>query len=423
MAYLGLLTYCVLLFIRPSDWVAAVLNWPLEAWVVTLSLIFGIVRYKTSEYPHRGGLGVMVAMLVGWVVCVFLSNAVHGNMSDAVTFTIDFGKRALVATMFWLVIDSTRKMRWFSVVFVVVIAALGWQGIYMVEHGYGWAGQPMYWGGRIRWIGMWDGANVLSLIFVTAIPFVLEMVLGPWPFIGRIVAAASGGLILTGMGYAASRGAGQALVLVLLFYFKKRLGAIGFGIGGVAVLGLLLVAPARFTHLETDDGSIDAESSNERIDMWAQGLEMFKYNPVFGIGKGRYASYTGSLIAHNAFIQNLGETGFVGVTLWLGLIYYPIKRLRKVLEYEESLSPHLRSMARAVLLSFVGYLAASMFISTDLEPLYILMALSGVMLDIARHETGEPMPVSFGVPDIAGIMCMTSVGIVGMYILVRLLGS
>jgi putative inorganic carbon (hco3(-)) transporter len=346
MAFLGLLTYCFVLFIRPADWIPAVMGWPIEAVVVSVTLVLGLSKYMSRTAPHRNGLGIMAALLAGWVAVIFLSNAVHGNVDEAYGFARDFAKRGIVLIMFWVVLDSTTKLRWFAVILVMTIALLGWQGIDMVANGVGWAGQPMYWGGRIRWVGMWDGANVLSLVFVTSIPFVLELLFGPWPIIARLLAAGAGALIMTGMGYAASRGAGLALLVVLVLYFGKRLGKTGILIAPVLIVGLLAVAPGRFTHLGTTDGSDDAESSMERIDMWAQGLEMFKYNPVFGIGKGQYAGYTGSLIAHNAFVQNLGETGFVGVMIWLTLIYYPIKRIRAALQ-SPHLSPKLKSIGRA----------------------------------------------------------------------------
>ena len=75
------------------------------------------------------------------------------------------------------------------------------------------------------------------------------------------------------------------------------------------------------------------------------------------------------------------------------------------------------------LLAFVGYLAASLFISTDIEPLYILMALCGVTLDIARRETGQPLPISFGLADAGAVVAMGLCGIAAVYTVVRVVGG
>src|SRR6202022_40482 len=132
------------------------------------------------------------------------------------------------------------------------------------------------------------------------------------------------------------------------------------------------LAPPRFSHVDMGDDSIDASSSRHRIDMWAEGLEMIKYNPVLGIGKGRFADYTGSLIAHNVFVQNMGETGLIGLFIWVAVVYTSFKPLPLALHHTEVISTGLASLSRALFVSSTGYLAASFFISTDLEPFYIL---------------------------------------------------
>ena len=98
---------------------------------------------------------------------------------------------------FWAVLTSTtRRIRVLILVLVPLAGLLGLQGIYQVAHGVGWAGQPLYWAGRICWIGLWDGANVLSLLFVATLPFVFEILTGKWNVLAKIVAAVSGALIL-----------------------------------------------------------------------------------------------------------------------------------------------------------------------------------------------------------------------------------
>src|SRR4051794_14913086 len=191
--YLGLLIYCVLLIVRPSDWVPAVKDWPLEFTVLGATVVASVVSAISRRATRDAREGrLQIAFLSLWLVAILLSNLTSANYPAAVQFTVLYGKRALVLLAVWLVVRTHARMRGFAFVFVVLAGLLGLQGIYQKQHGFGWAGQPLYWDDRISWIGLWDGANVLSLVFITAIPFVLDMVFGRWNLAARLVAAGSG---------------------------------------------------------------------------------------------------------------------------------------------------------------------------------------------------------------------------------------
>jgi O-antigen ligase len=333
---------------------------------------------------------------------------VHGNLWAAGEFTLLFAKRALIFLIFWLVIDSTRKLRGVLTLTVFLVAILAIQGIYMKQNGVGWAGQPMYWEDRIRWVGLWDGANVLSLLFVSTVPFVLEMIFGPWKLLSKLFGLCTGGLILIGMYLAASRGAWVALGVVFLVYFKRRLGRVGLVLAALAIAGIIAFGPSRLMHGSESDKS----SSAHRIDMWAEGIDMLKGNPVLGIGKGQFRSYTHMLIAHNTFVQNMGETGMVGLFIWVALAYSCFQNLGMALRHENQLSVSLVSVTRAVLVSFIAYMTASLFISTDFEPFYILIALSSAVLTIARREVGQELPVKLNLQSLRNIALIEFAGVV-----------
>jgi O-antigen ligase len=413
MTLLGLLVYYVLLVVRPQDWVAAVLYWRLELTVVIVTIVLGLMRFlNRDEGEGDRTWPIQLPFVFLWPVAIFLSNAINGNVADGLSFGLDYFKRSLIFFMFWLALDRTWKLRALAVLIVALTALLGLQGIHQVRDGVGWAGQAMYWGGRINWVGLWDGANVLSLLFVMAIPFALEMILSAWPFPFRIAGLLGLGLIVQGMILASSRGAWLALGVTLLFYAVRRIGGMGMVVGGVAMAAVMAAGPSRSLAM---DSSADGKSASQRVDMWAEGLEMLKYNPVLGIGKGQFAGYTGSLIAHNSFVQNMGETGLVGYYLWLGAIFLSFRLLMSLSRVSSSLSPPLSSATRAVHAALVGYLATSFFITTDFEPLYILMALAAVCFDLARRELGPALEIPFKPADLGTIAGLEVATIVVMY--------
>jgi O-antigen ligase len=387
--YVGLLIYCVLLYIRPADWVPWMLNWPLEFVVLGITIGAGVLKWFFSQRGPQDRIPPQVPFLVLWVIAIFLSNAVHGNFIAANDQAVAYTKRALVFVIFWLGINTVRKLRGIYVLLGMLAAVLAWQGIYQVQNKVGWAGQPLYWGGRICWVGLWDGANVLSLMFVMTVPLLLEMFLGPWRLPSKLFALLAGVSTTVGLVLAASRGAWLSLAVVLLVYFRKRMGRFGILIGVLALAAIVAFGPSR---LMTQDQR-DHSSTRGRVDMWAEGFEMVRYNPVLGVGKGQFIRYTHSLIAHNTFIQNMGETGIVGLFIWLALIYFTFRSLQLVLSQGEKISPELLSATRALHVSFIGYLVASAFIVADFEPLYLLMGLSAIVLRLARQQTELELPL------------------------------
>jgi O-antigen ligase len=404
LAYIGVLIYCMILYIRPQDWVGPVLHWRLELVVAGGATALALLQ-RRPRFP------LQVPLLAAWVVVIFLSNATGGHMEFVVRETVKYFKLAIVFVMFWAAVDSTAKLRGVMWLLVLLTAVLAYQGIWMHQHGVGWAGQELYWGDRIRWIGLWDGANVLSLLFVVALPFVLEMVLGPRGTVSRLLGVVAGVLILVALFLAASRGAWLASGVVFLLYFRDRIGNKGIAVGVLAAAVLLAFAPERLT--QGDDR--DDRSWDLRLYMWSQGVEMLRYQPVLGVGKGRFLEISRRKIAHNIFVGNMAETGFVGLTVFVALIYYSFLSLMMAGAVERALSPPLASMRRAVSISLVGYLAASMFISTDFEPLYILMALCAVVLRLAQMETGLPLRLTLRRWDIRNILLLVVGGVLFTY--------
>ena len=133
-----------------------------------------------------------------------------------------------------------------------------------------------------------------------------------------------------------------------------------------------MLAPAYLTTM--DDPS---KSAKHRVDMWIEGVEMVQQNPVFGIGKGNFLSYTGRLIAHNSSIEIMGETGLPGLFFWIGLIYISLKNVFSYVQ--ESEDEGNRSYAIALGLSVIGYIISSMFVTLEYETFYFLLGLCAAL--------------------------------------------
>ncbi len=154
-----------------------------------------------------------------------------------------------------------------------------------------------------------------------------------------------------------SRGGWLALVvLVLTFLLLLRLWwhdylpkfwqiwllPLVFGaLAGLVFLGILFVEPLRLRVMSIFAGREDS-SNNFRINVWTAVIEMIKTRPILGIGPGNDAfnriyplfqrpRYT-ALSAYSVYLEILVETGFIGLTAFLWLIFVTVAQGVKTLK-------------------------------------------------------------------------------------------
>jgi O-antigen ligase len=178
---------------------------------------------------------------------------------------------------------------------------------------------------------------------------------------------------LLGMGIfsTGSRGGMLTAVAVLGFWVLSRF-KISFGkivMAAIVAAAGMLLGPAYLT-----SGTDTNKSAQHRVEMWAEGIEMVQQNPVAGIGKGKFLSYTGKLIAHNSGIEVMGETGLVGLLLWFGITYAGMKNL--IRRHAETTDPRERELMIALGLCVIGYFVSSFFVTLEYETLYFILGLT-----------------------------------------------
>ena len=112
-------------------------------------------------------------------------------------------------------------------------------------------------------------------------------------------------------------------------------------------------------------------------------------------------------------IEEMGTVGLVGLFFWVALVYVTVKTLMLVGgRVGHGLSPPLAALYRGTLACVVAVGTASMFISVDGEPVFILFALAAILLRLARKELGEPLPLRFGRKDVRNVMFLEVFGVV-----------
>jgi O-antigen ligase len=416
LPYLGLLAYLFMLYIRPTEWLPGFRLLPGDYLLVIVAVGAGFLvaggRYASPK-------PMITPWLAGWIVMILLSNFRNFDPITGIGQAILYGKRVLLPLLFWLALTSRARFRGVIALMVAQSALLGIQAIYHAQHGVGWAGQPLDSDDRVTWIGIFDGSNVFSALLLPAVPFCLEMVLGKWRFPWKVFAIVSGSLIMAGLYLANSRGAWLALFVMLVLYFHGRLGKFGVVIGAAAVVVAVAFGPSRLGRIDNEE-----KSAMQRIEMWAQGNQMLKERPLFGIGKGKYGQYTGALIAHNTFLQNMGETGLLGLFVWMALIYASFKSLYTVYKYRLYMNRMTLSLGRATFVAWMGYLAAAFFVTLDFDVLYVLMGLSAGVLTLAYQDVKGLLPINalkIRMTDLRNLAVLEVLGIIFMYFTIRTL--
>jgi O-antigen ligase len=193
-----------------------------------------------------------------------------------------------------------------------------------------------------------------------------------------------GAIMLAAIFLTHSRGALVGMVILIGVLVRQH---VRFAAGGLAtaVAAIVLIA-AGFT----GGRSISIGGGMDRLDLWSDGLGLFKSSPLWGIGYNGFVEkeiYT----AHNSFLLCAAELGLIGLFIWLAIIIVSLWQLRRVVRMDpaEGVDPELRSWANAIFLALVGFLAPGFFLSETYAPmLLLLLGMSATVTRLAMVENG-----------------------------------
>lgn len=411
MKFTALLLYLIGSIVRPQDWVEFMRNFPYD-WITLPIIIVMIVVAATPGQATKVLHDENTKRISYYFLFLLASLIVVAPMQVPERF-LQYARFFGAYLAFGILADTANRMARVMTTIVIIAAIIGYQGITLAHTGIGLAGQGLYWGGRIRWVGMYDGANVLCMLFVIASAFVVHVFFGPFGSLSRICTLIAAPFLVYGIYLTQSRGGFLALVVVmgLSVLLLRAQGIQGIRLRHLAIAGivgglLLTLAPERMGEINDQQ-----HSASGRIDAWQEGIEMLKDSRLLGVGEGQWLQHHRRL-AHNSFVQSMGEVGAVGLYLWLAIVYGIGKGL--LLCYSQATSPANRAVARALLAALAGFLACSWFITTtQFDLLYIFAGLTSALL--AANE----LRVTFDRADFMRIGAIEVAGITLVWVTVR----
>jgi O-antigen ligase len=248
---------------------------------------------------------------------------------------------------------------------------------------------------RYQGLGVLSDPNDLAQLFVTMVPLLFLRWSKGNPVGNLLFTLFPAALLIAGLYFTHSRGGLLALIAVVLFGFKDKLGVTLSAVLAVGLLGAAVALNASGGRgLNDDDGG--------RVAAWSTGLEIFRSHPLVGVGIDQFADYndTGHT-AHNSYILCLAETGLIGYFCWMGTIVSSLTGLSQIARKKKSghasgaedrskLPPHLRWRAPAV----------AQTVAVTAAPFRTAALASPGFASVAFHEpaqaTWAPPSVRFG---------------------------
>ncbi|MDT0603804.1 O-antigen ligase family protein [Thalassotalea castellviae] len=373
-----LVIYSCLVFIRPHEWSWLTIDFPF----IRTMLIITFIAYLASVKPKNTSIHVTVLFLLLFVM--LMSELRNGRLSYSFPVLMDFLSTAIIPYLLFtgFLISYERHV---VIMKVMIIAAL-----FMVYNGYtqvisidgvGWVSSTDFRsdmdGLQARYVGFLNDPNDMGMFLVMCLPFSYFLAKNSRNAFSKYFYICTLILVLTGIYWSQSRGSILGALVVLASFFYIKYGKVKTFFLSMVSLPIIVVVLSKFRTISTEDAS-----ANARIEAWYQGILMFKYRPIVGVGKDSFLEHHYKT-AHNSYVLIMSELGALGYILWTFLLISTFFILNKIIHLNvDSLNPKHelikkeKDLALFCIVGLLGYLSTAFFISRSyVIILYIFMAL------------------------------------------------
>ena len=269
--------------------------------------------------------------------------------------------------------------------------------------------------GRVRYLGLLEDPNELAMAISTAIPlaFALYQLRRSRLRFAILLLALAGGFTCVIM--TKSRSGQLSMLAALGVYFVRRFGRRGLLAGAILALPVLLLGGR--------SGEEADSSSDERLECWRAAIDMWRENPLLGVGQGQFGE-NHYLTAHNSVWLTLAELGPLGLLCWTATVYVSFKIVvRASIDFRDHpQAAEVRTWGTALLASLSALAISSFFLSVAYHPVvWIFFALvAAYYAAIQNHHPG--WKVRFGWRDLMAVATFDTVLVSTMALYLRAKG-
>jgi O-antigen ligase len=326
----------VVMFIRPQEWVAD-LRYPFYQVAMAATLVVCLPALAGHLFPTRLPRFPVGVCVLGVFAAVILSHVSHSSFDKAQAFGADYFKTVLYYFLFLAVTSSAPRLGVFlrclvvSLGLVNLLAVLIYfelvdipalttlldrrlderTGEYIIHR-------------RMVGPGILNDPNDLGLMLVVGMGASLYLLTAPRQGALRLLWASLLGFFGYGLTLTHSRGAflsllaGTVVLLTTRFGWRKTVPLMA-----VVLPVMLVVFGGRQTSISQ---ALASDTGQGRIQIWSDGLDVFRQAPLFGVGVGEFGELVGHA-AHNSFVQCYAELGLFGGIFFTGAFYCAFRSL------------------------------------------------------------------------------------------------
>lgn len=388
--YLIVLFYLFIEYFRPQSLYPAIDILPYGKFVISMGLI-GYVLQKTKNGVRNSANTLMITFLFVILVSSFFGLSLDLSMS----YWSDFIAWLLVYYLITNVVNTEKKFLIFILLFLLCsfkMAQFSTRGWIAGGRGYSTWG----FGGGPGWFHNSGEFGIQMCVYFPLAFYFYFALKEYWPKWKRMAFALLPLTGLTGMISSSNRGTlvGGGAVVIWMF-LKSRYKV-------KAVCALLLVGVLAFQFIPEEQvlrfkQSGEDKTSVSRLDNWKKGLKMAEMYPVLGVGyknwqiADRQFFEGNGLLAHNIFIECLSELGYVGLTVFVLLIYATFANNRQtrkiVLKNGLNENKFIYYMAHGLDAALIGYLASGFFVTVLFYPYFwINLSMTVALNNIAKSK-------------------------------------
>jgi O-antigen ligase len=430
MGYFLFILVNAALFIRPAEVFPGLGDVQIYMALILACTAASLVALGRQLTPAALANQPITLCVLGLLPAVVLSHLVHGALWEARNAAVEFGKLVLYYLLLVSQVNTALRLRRFLlclaffILVLTVVAVLQYHGAIAIpglttleQQQYNpdtdeWTVLP-----RLRSTGIFNDPNDLCLALTVGMCIGLyglgDRRWGPARFLWVLP------LVLFGYALVLTRSRGGLIgclagVLVLCrarFGWRKTL-----VLAAVLLPVMLLLFHGRQANIDLSDSEDTAQG---RIQLWSTGLQLFRQEPVFGIGYQKYADEAG-LMAHNSYVNSFTELGFVGGTLFLGAFYLAGWSLGRVGARPGPVrAAELRRLRPYLLATVVGYAAAMLSLSRAyVVPTYMTLGLAAVYLRLCGAPAWLPS-LRFSPALVRRLTCVSVGSLAAVYAFVR----
>ncbi|WP_417521359.1 putative O-glycosylation ligase, exosortase A system-associated [Marinobacter sp.] len=355
--------------------------------ILTVALLASlIINVRKLVKPSVFGVTVLLIMFIGWLTYT----TSIAQFPGPAWFKYDYVIKTIIMTLTIPFVLNTRLK-----VEMAICAIVAGVSYYVIVGGMRTAlGQAGY-GMPLVPTPLGDSeiveTSTLSMVAVFTIPMLLyirnhSLFRDRIPFLKHLALFLVACCLLTVIGTYARTGL-IGLFVLLFLYFLTSQHKIKIALGCMVLLGgmFMWASDSYVSRMQTLENATEESSALGRILVWRWTIDYVSERPITGGGFDSYIANAGELnqylesdvnvslkpnqpkAFHNIFFEVLGEQGYVGLFIYLILIFWAWK-LNWRLSRDKNADPALRALAITLQYALIIYCVCGMFIGVAYAP-------------------------------------------------------